>query len=82
MLEFTKRECENEYSVWCTEEDDLVGELWYDEEKGWHLSSFEYGTGYHINDLQDVINKVNELNSLDKGREYFKHQKELLDGNN
>ena len=82
MLKFTKREYANEYSVWCTEEDDLVGELWYDEEKGWHLSSFEYGTGYHINDLQDIINKVNELNNLVKGREYFKHQKELLDGNN
>ena len=59
MLEFTKRECENEYSVWCTEEDDLVGN--------------------HINDLQDILNKVN---NLDKGREYFKQQKELLDGNN
>ena len=34
MLEFTKREYANEYSVWCTEEDDLVGELWYDKEKG------------------------------------------------
>lgn len=34
MLEFTKRECVNEYSVWCTEEDDLVGKLWYNEEKG------------------------------------------------
>lgn len=82
MLEFTKREYENEYSVWCTEEDDLVGELWYDKEKGWHFSSFECGTGYHINDLQDVINKVNELNDLVKDSEYFKHQKELLDGNN
>ena len=59
MLEFTKRECENEYSVWCMEEDDLVGN--------------------HINDLQDILNKVN---NLDKGREYFKQQKELLDGNN
>lgn len=82
MLEFTKRECVNEYSVWCTEEDDLVGELWYDEEDGWHFSSFEYGIGYHINDLQDILNKVNELNDLVKGREYFKQQKELLDGNN
>ena len=82
MLEFTKRECVNEYSVWCTEEDDLVGELWYDEEKGWHFSSYTYEVGYHINDLQEIVNKVRELNSLDKGREYFKHQKELLDGNN
>lgn len=82
MLEFTKREYANEYSVWCTEEDDLVGELWYDEEKGWHFSSFVDDTSYHIDDLHDIINKVNELNSLDKGREYFKHQKELLDGNN
>ena len=82
MLEFTKREYENEYSVWCTEEDDLVGELWYDEEDGWHFSSFEDVIGYHINDLQDILNKVNELNDLDKGREYFKQQKELLDGNN
>lgn len=82
MLKFTKREYENEYSVWCTEEDDFVGELWYGEEKGWHFSSFEYGTGYHINDLQDVINKVNELNNLVKDSEYFKQQKELLDGNN
>ena len=82
MLEFTKRECVNEYSVWCTEEDDLVGELWYDKEKGWHFASFDYCTGYHINDLQDILNKVNELNDLDKGREYFKQQKELLDGNN
>lgn len=62
MLEFTKREYENEYSVWCTEEYDFVGN--------------------HINDLQDVINKVNELNNLVKDSEYFKHQKELLDGNN
>ena len=82
MLEFTKRECVNEYSVWCTEEDDLVGELWYDEEKGWHFSSYDYEVGYHINDLQEIVNKVRELNSLDKGREYFKQQKELLDGNN
>ena len=82
MLEFTKRECVNEYSVWCTEEDDLVGKLWYNEEKGWHFSSFEYGTGYHINDLQDILNKVNELNDLVKDSEYFKQQKELLDGNN
>jgi hypothetical protein len=62
MLEFTKREYANEYSVWCTEEDGLVGELWYDKEKGWHFASFEYDAGYHINDLQDIINKVNELN--------------------
>ena len=82
MLEFTKREYANEYSVWCTEEDDFVGELWYGGEKGWHFSSFDDDAGYHINDLQDIVNKVNELNSLDKGREYFKHQKELLDGNN
>ena len=82
MLEFTKREYANEYSVWCTEADDLVGELWYDEEKGWHFSIYTYEVGYHINDLQEIVNKVRELNSLDKGREYFKHQKELLDGNN
>ena len=82
MLEFTKREYANEYSVWCTEADDLVGELWYDKEKGWHFASFEDDTGYHINDLQDIINKVNELNDLVKDSEYFKHQKELLDGNN
>ena len=82
MLEFTKREYANEYSVWCTEEDGLVGELWYDEEKGWHFSSFDDDIGYHINDLHDILNKVNELNDLDKGREYFKQQKELLDGNN
>lgn len=82
MLEFTKREYENEYSVWCTEEDDLVGELWYDEEKGWHFSAYTYEVGYHINDLQEIVNKVRELNNLDKGREYFKQQKELLDGNN
>ena len=82
MIEFTKREYANEYSVWCTEEEYLVGELWYDEEDGWHFSSFDDETGYHINDLQDILNKVNELNDLDKGREYFKQQKELLDGNN
>lgn len=82
MLEFTKREYANEYSVWCTEEDDLVGELWCDGEKGWHFSSYDYEVGYHINDLQEIVNKVRELNSLDKGREYFKQQKELLDGNN
>ena len=58
MLEFTKRECVNEYSVWCTEEDDLVGELWYDEEKGWHFSSFEDDTGYHINDLLAFRSRV------------------------
>ena len=68
--------------MWCTEEDDLVGELWWDEEKGWHLSSYDYEVGYHINDLQEIVNKVRELNNLDKGREYFKQQKELLDGNN
>ena len=33
-------------------------------------------------DLQDIINKVNELNDLVKDNEYFKHQKELLDGSN
>lgn len=79
MLEFTKREYANEYSVWCTEENGLVGELWYDEEKGWHFSSYAYEVGYHINDLQEIVNKVRELNSLDKGREYFKQQKELLE---
>ena len=79
MLEFTKREYENEYSVWCTEEYDLVGELWYDEEKGWHFSAYAYEVGYHINDLQEIVNKVRELNNLDKGREYFKQQKELLE---
>lgn len=62
MLEFTKREYKNEYSVWCTEEDDFVGELWYNEEEGWHFSSFESDMGYHIGGLQEIIDKVRELN--------------------
>lgn len=82
MLEFTKRECVNEYSVRFTDDDDPVGELWYNEEKGWHFSSFESDMGYHIDSLQEIIDKVRELNYFVKYCEYFKHQKELLDGNN
>ena len=59
----------------------LQGELWYDKEKG-GISHLLIIVQVITLTIWDIINKVNELNDLVKDNEYFKHQKELLDGNN
>ena len=81
MISFYKRSS-FEYSIWDDKYGESIGELWYDECDGWHLSLYEAVTGIPINEMKIILSKMEYLTEQSVKEGYFKQQKELLDGNN
>lgn len=82
MLEFIKREGCNEYAIWCDKMTSFIGELWFCTDSGWHFSLYESDTGVPVDEMKNILAKMEQLTEQTIKEGYFKQQKELVDGNN
>lgn len=79
MLEFIKRERRNEYAIWCDKMTSFIGELWFCMGNGWHFSLYESDTGIPVDEMKNILAKMEELSGQSTQEGYFKQQKELLE---
>ena len=83
MLEFKQKTyCEYAaYNIYDSEIDDNIGELYRIDQGSWFLELNERCNGINLQDVEDIYVKMKQLNDCTPQEIYFKHQKELLDGN-
>lgn len=81
MLEF-KQKSHCEYIVYDLTISRSIGEIYKTLLDGWFLELNERCNGIHLQDVEDIYVKMKQLNDCTTQEIYFKHQKELLDGNN
>lgn len=81
MLDIKKKTI-YKYTIYDCDINRDIGEIYYTTAGGWYLELNERCCGINYNDVKDIFITMTALDIREKQDQYFKHQKELLDGNN